>query len=179
MTTIEHIPETVPPDSERPVFLADSGRRARILGIVAKVVFVVTALWLAALAAGMLGFGHLPGTSIQEPFNRLISGGGDAPKNQAPSTDSASDSVTASARERAARAQAIAVAKRNAVARHSDGAGSSSASRRPGSSCSATGRPGCGRSTAATAGLDAARVCRPAWPGAQGAATCPGADAAR
>ena len=114
MTTIEHIPETVQLDSERPVFLAESGRRARILGIVAKVAFVVTALWLAALAAGMLGFGQLPGTSIEEPFSRLISGGGDAPKNQAPSTDSASDadSVTASARERAARAQTIAVAKR-------------------------------------------------------------------
>lgn len=117
MTTIEHIPETVQPDSERPVFLAESGRRARILGIIAKVAVVVTVLWLAALAAGMLGFGHLPGTSIEQPFNRLINGGGDAPKNQAPSTDSDSASVTASAREREARAQAIAVAKRNAVAR--------------------------------------------------------------
>jgi hypothetical protein len=116
LTTIEH-PETVRPDLERPVFLAENGRRARILRIVAKVAFVVTVLWLAALAAGMLGFGHLPGTSIEEPFNRLISGGGDASKNQAPSTDSGSASVTASARERAARAQAIVVAKRNAVAR--------------------------------------------------------------
>ncbi len=115
MTTIEHIPETVQPGSERPVFLAESGRRARILGIVAKVAFVVTALWLAALAAGTLGFGHLPGTSIQEPFSRLISGGGDAPKNQAPSTDSASDSVTASARERVDRAQAIAAGRSTPV----------------------------------------------------------------
>lgn len=115
MTTIEHTPETGQPDSERPVFLADNGRRARILGIAAKVAVLVTVLWLAALAAGMLGFGHLPGTSIEEPFNRLISRGGDTTKNQTPATDSAS--VTASASERAARAQAIVVAKRNAVAR--------------------------------------------------------------
>jgi hypothetical protein len=126
MTTIEHTPETVQPDSERPVFLAENGRRARILGIVAKVAFVVTALWLAALAAGMLGFGQLPGTSIEQPFNRLISGGGDAPKNQAPSADSGSDSVTASARERAARAQAIA-ARRSIAA----GAGTSVSRSRP------------------------------------------------
>jgi hypothetical protein len=115
MTTIEHIPETVQPDSERPVFLAENGRRARILGIAAKVAVLVTVLWLAALAAGMLGFGHLPGTSIEQPFNRLITGGGDASKNQAPSTDLAS--VTASARERAAHAQALVVAKRNVAAR--------------------------------------------------------------
>ncbi len=116
MTTIEHIPETVQPVSERPVFLAENGRRARILGIAAKVAVVVTVLWLAALAAGMLGFGHLPGTSIEEPFSRLISGGGDAPKNQPPATDSSSASMTV-ARVRAARAQALVVAKRNAAAR--------------------------------------------------------------
>lgn len=112
MATIEHTP-----DSERPIFLAENGRRARILGIAAKVAVLVTVLWLAALAAGMLGFGHLPGTSIEQPFNRLISGGDDASKNPAPSTDAASVAVTASARERAARAQAIVVARRNAVAR--------------------------------------------------------------
>lgn len=110
MTTIEHTPKT--PAPERQVFLAEDGRRARILGLVAKVAFVVTVLWLAALTAGMLGFGHLPGTSIKEPFNRLISGG-DATQNQAPSTDSAP--VTASARERSGRAQAI-VAKRSTPA---------------------------------------------------------------
>ena len=117
MTTIEHTPDRVPPNPERPVFLAENDRRARILGIAAKIAFAVTVLWLAALAAGMLGFGQLPGTSIEQPFNRLISGGGDASKNQPPATDSGSDSVTASAGERAARAQAIVVAKRNAVAR--------------------------------------------------------------
>ena len=106
MTTIEHTPDRAQP--ERPVFLAENGRRARILGIAAKVAVLVTVLWLAALAAGMLGFGHLPGTSIEQPFNRLINGGEDASKNQAPSTDSASAAVTAAARERAVRAQAIA-----------------------------------------------------------------------
>jgi hypothetical protein len=115
MTTIEHTPERVQPDPERPVFLAENGRRARILGIVAKVAVVVTVLWLAALAAGMLGFGHLPGTSLEQPFTRLI-GGGDAPKQQSPATDSAS--VTAGLEQRSAvtRTQA-ALARRRAVAR--------------------------------------------------------------
>jgi hypothetical protein len=106
MTTIEHTRETVQLDTERQVFLAENGRRARILGVAAKVAFVVTVLWLAALAAGMLGFGQLPGTSIEQPFSRLISG--DASKHQAPSVDSESASVTAFARERSARAQTIA-----------------------------------------------------------------------
>jgi hypothetical protein len=122
MTTIEHTPETVQLDTERQVFLAENGRRARILGIAARIAVGVTVLWLAALAAGMLGFGHLPGTSIEAPFNRLISGGGNPPKDQAPSTDSSgSGSVTPSARERAARAQAIAAtaAKRSTSARTS------------------------------------------------------------
>jgi len=114
MTTIEHAPETLQPAPERPVFLAESGRRARILGIAAKVAFVVTVLWLAALAAGTLGFGHLPGTSVKQPFSRLINGSGDAAKKQAPATDSAS--VTAAARAQSARAQAI-LADRRAVAR--------------------------------------------------------------
>ena len=113
MTTIEHTPDRAQP--ERPVFLAENGRRARILGIAAKLAVLVTVLWLAALAAGMLGFGHLPGTSIEQPFSRLISGGEDASKNQAPSTDSASAAVTASARERAARAQAIAARQSTAA----------------------------------------------------------------
>lgn len=115
MTTIEHTPERVQPNPERPVFLAENGRRARILGIVAKVAVVVTVLWLAALAAGMLGFGHLPGTSLEQPFTRLI-GGGDAPKQQSPAADSAS--VTAGLEQRSAvtRRQA-ALARRHALAR--------------------------------------------------------------
>jgi hypothetical protein len=112
MTTTSYTPKT--PVSERPVFLAENGRRARILGIAAKVAFVVTVLWLAALAAGMLGFGQLPGTSVNQPFSRLINGSGDASEKQASSTDLAS--VTATARAQSARAQAI-VAKRRAAAR--------------------------------------------------------------
>jgi hypothetical protein len=117
MTTIEHTPQRVQRDPERPVFLAENGRRARILGIVAKVAVVVTVLWLAALAAGMLGFGHLPGTSLERPFTRLIGGGDDVPQKQAPATDSAS--VTApdlDQRSAAIRTQA-ALAKRRAAAR--------------------------------------------------------------
>ncbi len=103
-------PETLQPHQERPVFLAENGRRARILGIGAKVAFVLTALWLVALAAGMLGFGHLPGTRIDKPFNRLIGGGGgDEPKKQAPSTDSASVTGSPSERPTGARTQATVV----------------------------------------------------------------------
>ena len=140
MTTIEHTPERVQPDPERPVFLAENGRRARILGIVAKVAVVVTALWLAALAAGMLGFGHLPGTSLEQPFTRLIGGGDDAPKQQAPATDSAS--VTAGLEQRSAvtRTQ-TALARRRALAR--------TAAVRARSPLPAPGRPAGGQSVIA------------------------------
>lgn len=116
MTAAKLTPETLRPAQERPVFLAENGRRARIVGIVAKVAAVLTVLWLAALAAGMLGFGHLPGTSIKQPFIRLISGGGDPPKKQAPSTDVASVTASDLKRSAAARARA-AVAKQRALAR--------------------------------------------------------------
>ncbi len=116
MTAAKLTPETLRPAQERPVFLAENGRRARMLRIAARVAVVLTVLWLTALAAGMLGFGHLPGTSIKQPFSRLISGGGDAPKQQVPSTDLAS--VTASGLKRSADARAqAAVAKRRALAR--------------------------------------------------------------
>lgn len=116
MTAAKLTPEALRPAQERPVFLAENGRRARMLRIAAKVAVVLTVLWLTALAAGMLGFGHLPGTSIKQPFSRLISGGGDAPKQQVPSTDLASVTASDLKRSAAARAQA-AVAKRRALAR--------------------------------------------------------------
>lgn len=130
MTTIEHPAETVQPDFERPIFLAENGRRARILGIAAKVAFVLTALWLVALAAGMVGFGNLPGTSLKEPFSRLSGGSGDSSKQQAPSGDSGS--VRASAEERSAEARVQAtIAKQRALAREAAARARSSRSLRP------------------------------------------------
>jgi hypothetical protein len=79
MTAIEREPLVRPApsvESERPVFLAADGRRARLLRVVAFAVTVLALLWLVALAAGMLGFGNLPGVSVPE-FAKL--GGGTPP----------------------------------------------------------------------------------------------------
>jgi hypothetical protein len=115
MTTIEYVPQTVQPDPERPVFLAENGRRARIFAIVAKVAVALTALWLAALAAGMLGFGHLPGAAINEPFSRLTGGNDDATKQQTPSREPASVTATGLERSAGAPTRSI-VARRSALA---------------------------------------------------------------
>jgi hypothetical protein len=50
-----------PPSDERPVFAAADGRRARRLRVAALVAAALVAAWVVALAAGMLGFGRLPG----------------------------------------------------------------------------------------------------------------------
>jgi hypothetical protein len=50
--------------TERPVFVATDGRRARRLRYAAVVTAVVAFAWVAALAIGMLGFGRLPGISL-------------------------------------------------------------------------------------------------------------------
>lgn len=50
-----------PPADERPVFAAADGRRARRLRVAALLAAALVGLWVAALAAGMLGFGRLPG----------------------------------------------------------------------------------------------------------------------
>src|SRR4051794_24256544 len=53
-------PAFAPRSGERPVFAATDGRRARRLRGVALVAAGLMALWLIALAAGILGFGRLP-----------------------------------------------------------------------------------------------------------------------
>jgi hypothetical protein len=63
---------------ELPVFVANDGRRARRLRLVAAGIGVLALLWLVALAAGMLGFGRLPG--ISTPVGRL--GGPDKAQSQ-------------------------------------------------------------------------------------------------
>ena len=59
MTAIEREP---PLEHEgRPVFAAADGRRERVLKRFGQVAAVLVALWLAALLAGAIGFGRLPG----------------------------------------------------------------------------------------------------------------------
>ncbi len=62
MATLEReaprLPSAAPAD---PVFSADDGRRERVLKIVGRVAAVVAGIWLLALLAGAMGFGHLPG----------------------------------------------------------------------------------------------------------------------
>lgn len=52
------------PVPERPVFLADGRRRERIVKLAAGVATLLAGVWLVALAAGMLGFGQLPGVPL-------------------------------------------------------------------------------------------------------------------
>jgi hypothetical protein len=62
MATIEHKAPPVPsPAPADPVFSADDGRRARVLRIVGRFAALVAGVWLLALLAGAMGFGHLPG----------------------------------------------------------------------------------------------------------------------
>jgi hypothetical protein len=52
------------PRPERPVFVAEDGRRARWLRRGAAATAVLACLWLAGLAVGMLGFRNLPNLSL-------------------------------------------------------------------------------------------------------------------
>lgn len=54
-------PSTNEVPDERPVFVSETGRRARVLGLAGRGLAVVTVVWLLALAIGALGFGRLPG----------------------------------------------------------------------------------------------------------------------
>jgi hypothetical protein len=54
------MPETSIRAVERPVFVADDGRRARRLALGARAVAALVAIWALALAAGGVGFARLP-----------------------------------------------------------------------------------------------------------------------
>ena len=62
MAVIER--ERVPTRSERAVFVASDGRRARRLRRAGFAVALVACLWVVGLGVGMLGSGHLPGVSL-------------------------------------------------------------------------------------------------------------------
>lgn len=51
-------------EAPRPVFATAHGRRARVVKIAALTLFGMAVLWLAALFAGVLGLGHLPGVPL-------------------------------------------------------------------------------------------------------------------
>lgn len=78
MATIEREHELARVPNEFPVFVASDGRRARRLRLAATGIGVLALLWLVALAAGMLGFGSLPG--ISTPMGRI--GGPDEAPSQ-------------------------------------------------------------------------------------------------
>jgi hypothetical protein len=54
------MPETSIRTVERPVFVADDGRRARRLALGARAAAALVAIWAFALAAGGVGFARLP-----------------------------------------------------------------------------------------------------------------------
>jgi hypothetical protein len=120
--------EQVQAPHERPVFVASDGRRARRLRFVASAVAVLALLWLAALAAGMFGFGRLPG--ISTPLGRI--GGPDraqsdrsesktptATRSEQRSAELISDSGSgrASGSNQTARGRSTTMARRNAAKR--------------------------------------------------------------
>jgi hypothetical protein len=54
------MPETSIRTVERPVFVADDGRRARRLALGARAAAALVAIWAVALVAGGVGFARLP-----------------------------------------------------------------------------------------------------------------------
>jgi hypothetical protein len=54
------MPETPIRNVERPVFVADDGRRARRLTAAVRALAGLVAVWVVGLAAGSVGFARLP-----------------------------------------------------------------------------------------------------------------------
>src|SRR5438094_6947620 len=69
--------DQVLPD-ERPVFVADGGRRAAILRCISIAAAGLTAAWLVALLTGAFGFGRLPAVPFP-PIGALHEHAGGAP----------------------------------------------------------------------------------------------------
>jgi hypothetical protein len=77
MAVIER--ERVPTRSERAVFVASDGRRARRLRRAGFAVALVACLWVVGLGVGMLGSGSLPGVSVvKEQVGAIVPGVSDA-----------------------------------------------------------------------------------------------------
>jgi hypothetical protein len=58
--------EALPEPRRLPVFVSADGRRDRALRLVVRVLAGLTALWLAALVAGAIGLGRLPGLPLPQ-----------------------------------------------------------------------------------------------------------------
>ena len=81
MAVIEQEQVTTEQPSERAVFVASDGRRARRLRRVAFAATFLACLWLVGLALGMLGFGNLPGVSLaKQPFGVIAPDSSDRPR---------------------------------------------------------------------------------------------------
>lgn len=83
MATVE--PNASPPPSEAqsppvdPVFSAEDDRRERVLRVVGRLVAVVVGVWLLALLAGAMGFGHLPRLPGSSLLDRAVNRPSKAP----------------------------------------------------------------------------------------------------
>lgn len=121
MATIEREHELEQIRHELPVFVASDGRRARRLRLVASAIAVLALLWLAALAAGMLGFGKLPGLST--PLGRI--GGQDKAQS-----DRSESKARASVRSEQRQADLIAAAERRRTSASQQSAGGQAAVKR-------------------------------------------------
>src|SRR4051812_19727016 len=98
--------------TERPVFVATDGRRARRLRYAAALGVALSCAWLVALAVGMLGVGRLPGLSLP-----LIARGADRAPTATGRVESESSAVATSiAAEQAVAARRIATAATGSAA---------------------------------------------------------------
>lgn len=110
MTTVADITGDVEPRAdEQPVFVSDSGGRARVLRLVGAALAALTAVWLLALLAGSTGVVRFPGLPLPSVGGSDTSGGARdaaAPRPAAPKSRASRAAVPAvPARHRGATGQ--------------------------------------------------------------------------
>jgi hypothetical protein len=127
MAVIERERVTKEQPSERAIFVAEDGRRARRLRRAAFVIAFLACLWVVGLGVGMLGFGSLPGVAVVKQRIDEIAGGSDAQRTD---RRDVSSSVRAS---RSAQARRIAAAERSGLLRSQARARTRPAASRPAS----------------------------------------------
>jgi hypothetical protein len=113
MATTEHPTQILAPPGltpERPVFVASSHRRARLLRRAGLAAAILAALWLAALGIGMLGLGRLPGVPLP-PLGKLDRAKA-SPKVEPTNASIVQNANVVSARSRAAATSSLRVQAR-------------------------------------------------------------------